>query len=99
MRARPSLVLACSDELGGFKQPCRSGVDGHDREAIHRAIVAAKAETGRPSLICCKTVIGKGSPNKAGSHEAHGAALGDKEIAATRAAIAKSLAGFFEAGK
>ena len=63
------------------------GVDGHDREAIHRAIVAAKAVTDRPSLICCKTVIGKGSPNKAGSHEAHGAALGDKEIAATRAAI------------
>ncbi|HEX8011156.1 MAG TPA: transketolase [Casimicrobiaceae bacterium] len=62
-------------------------VDGHDGEALHRAILAAKAVTGRPSLICCKTVIAKGSPNKAGTHEAHGAALGEKEIAATRAAI------------
>jgi transketolase len=62
-------------------------VDGHDSEAIDRAIVAAKAATDRPSIICCKTVIGKGSPNKAGSHDAHGAALGDKEIAATRANI------------
>jgi transketolase len=62
-------------------------VDGHDAEAVHRAIVAAKGERERPSLICCKTVIGKGSPNKAGSHEAHGAALGPKEVAATRAAI------------
>jgi transketolase len=62
-------------------------VDGHDGEAVHRAIVAAKAVVDRPSLICCKTVIAKGSPNKAGTHEAHGAALGDKEIAATRAAI------------
>src|SRR5439155_13579128 len=62
-------------------------IDGHDSEAMHRAIVAAKAVADRPSLICCKTVIAKGSPNKAGTHEAHGAALGDKEIAATRAAI------------
>ncbi len=62
-------------------------VDGHDVEAVDRAIVAAKAVTDRPSLICCKTVIGKGSPNKAGSHDAHGAALGEKEVAATRAAI------------
>ena len=62
-------------------------VDGHDSEAVHRAIVAARAITDRPSLICCKTVIAKGSPNKAGTHEAHGAALGDKEIAATRATI------------
>ena len=69
-------------------------VDGHDREAVHRAIVAAKAVADRPSLVCCKTVIGKGSPNKAGSHEAHGAALGDKEVAATRAAIGWSYAPF-----
>ena len=58
-------------------------IDGHDSEAVHRAIVAAKAAADRPSLICCKTVIAKGSPNKAGTHEAHGAALGDKEIAAS----------------
>ncbi|HEV2221333.1 MAG TPA: transketolase [Casimicrobiaceae bacterium] len=69
-------------------------VDGHDREAVHRAIVAAKAVTDRPSLLCCKTVIGNGSPNKAGSHEAHGAALGDKEVAATRTALDWSWAPF-----
>jgi transketolase len=63
------------------------GVDGHNVAAIDAAIRAAQAIADRPSLICCKTVIGKGSPNKAGSHDAHGAALGDKEVAATRAAI------------
>jgi len=62
-------------------------VDGHDSEAIDRAIVAAKAATARPSLICCKTVIGKGAPTKAGTHDSHGAPLGDKEVAATRAHI------------
>ena len=51
------------------------------------AIMAAKTVVDRPTLICCKTVIGKGSPNKAGTHEAHGAALGDKEVAATRHAL------------
>ena len=60
------------------------GVDGHDPQAIASAIERARADKSRPSLICCRTVIGKGSPNKAGSHEAHGAALGDKEVAATR---------------
>ncbi len=64
-----------------------AAVDGHDVDAVDRAIRAAKAVLDRPSLICCKTVIGKGSPNKAGSHDAHGAALGEKEVAATRAAI------------
>jgi transketolase len=59
-------------------------VDGHDVAAVDAAIVQARQATGKPSLICCKTVIAKGSPNKAGSHEAHGAALGDKEVAATR---------------
>jgi transketolase len=59
-------------------------VDGHSPEAIDAAIQAARAETGRPSLICCKTVIGRGSPNKAGTHDAHGAPLGEKEVAATR---------------
>ncbi len=62
-------------------------VDGHDVDAVDRAIAAAKAVTDRPSLVCCKTVIGKGSPNKAGSHDSHGAALGEKEVAATRAAL------------
>ncbi|MBI4294103.1 MAG: transketolase [Betaproteobacteria bacterium] len=62
-------------------------VDGHNPAAVERAIGEAKRELDRPSLVCCKTVIAKGSPNKEGSHDAHGAALGEKEIAATRAAI------------
>jgi transketolase len=64
-----------------------AGVDGHDSAAIDAAIAKAHAETRRPTLICCRTVIGKGSPNKAGSEASHGAALGDKEVAATREAI------------
>ena len=59
-------------------------VDGHDADAISAALDAAKAETGKPSLICTRTTIGFGSPNKAGSHDCHGAPLGDEEIAATR---------------
>jgi transketolase len=59
-------------------------VDGHDPAAIERAITAAKAETARPSLICCKTIIGWGSPNKQGTEATHGAALGEAEVAATR---------------
>jgi transketolase len=63
-------------------------VDGHDPEAVRAAILAAKAVTDKPSLICCKTVIAHGAPNLAGSHDAHGAALGDKEVAATRENLA-----------
>jgi transketolase len=59
-------------------------VNGHDPVAIEAAIEAAKQADGKPSMICCKTVIGMGSPNKADTHEVHGAALGDVEIAATR---------------
>ncbi len=59
-------------------------VNGHDPVAIESAIEAAKQVNGKPSMICCKTVIGMGSPNKAGTHEVHGAALGDVEVAATR---------------
>ena len=62
-------------------------VDGHDVDAVDAAIAAAHRVTDRPALICCKTVIGKGSPGKAGTADAHGAALGEKEIAATRAAL------------
>ena len=62
-------------------------VDGHDPEAIKSAIDNARAETGKPTLICCKTIIGKGSPNKQGSESCHGAPLGSDEIAATREAI------------
>jgi transketolase len=60
-------------------------VDGHDAAAVERAIQAAKAEHTRPSLICCKTIIGWGSPNKQGTEATHGAALGEAEVAATRA--------------
>ncbi|MBL8494514.1 MAG: transketolase [Rhodocyclaceae bacterium] len=59
-------------------------VNGHDPEAIHAAINAAKAQSAKPTLICCKTVIGLGAPNKQGGHDVHGAPLGDAEIAAAR---------------
>ncbi len=59
-------------------------VDGHDAAAVGRAIEAARAESARPTLICCKTVIGWGAPNKQGTEATHGAALGEAEVAATR---------------
>ncbi|HIF9369042.1 TPA: transketolase [Photobacterium damselae] len=59
-------------------------VDGHDAVAINAAIEEAKADTTRPTLICCKTIIGFGSPNKSGSHDCHGAPLGAEEIKAAR---------------
>jgi transketolase len=59
-------------------------VDGHDAEAIKAAVEQARSDADRPTLICCKTVIGKGSPNKQGSEATHGAALGVDEVAATR---------------
>ena len=63
------------------------GVDGHDPDAVDRAINEARSVIEKPSLICCKTRIGKGSPNKQGTGAAHGAALGDDEVAATRKAL------------
>ena len=62
-------------------------VDGHDADAVNKAIEAAKAETGKPSLICTRTTIGFGSPNLSGSHDCHGAPLGEEEIAKTREAL------------
>ena len=62
-------------------------VNGHNPAEIEAALSEAKTDTSKPTLICCKTIIGKGSPNMAGTDKVHGAALGDKEIAATRAAI------------
>jgi transketolase len=59
-------------------------VDGHDFDAIEKAITEAKSVTDKPTLICTKTIIGKGSPNKSGSHDCHGAALGEDEVALTR---------------
>ncbi len=62
-------------------------IDGHDGEAIKAAIEAAQAVTDKPSLLCCKTIIGWGSPNKQGKEECHGAPLGDDEIALVRQTI------------
>jgi len=62
-------------------------VDGHDAEALIKAIDLAKAMTDKPTLICCKTTIGFGSPNKAGTHACHGEALGQEEINLTKAAL------------
>ncbi len=62
-------------------------VDGHNAAAVDAALDEAKKDIWRPTLICCKTVIGKGAPNKQGGHEVHGAPLGDAEIAAARAAL------------
>ena len=62
-------------------------VDGHDPESIAAAINSAVNETGKPSLLCCRTVIGYGSPNKQGTSATHGAPLGDEEIAAARKAL------------
>ena len=68
-----------------------AGVDGHDTQAVDAAIAQAKAQgtlpDGRPTLICCRTVIGQGSPAKAGTHDVHGAPLGAAEVAATREAL------------
>jgi len=63
------------------------GVDGHDPVAIDKAILTATAQTDRPTLICCRTVIGKGSPRKANTGAVHGAPLGNEEVEATRANI------------
>jgi transketolase len=73
-------------------------VNGHDPMALDAAVRAARAQAvlpnGKPTLICCKTVIGMGSPNKAGTHDVHGAALGAAEVAATREALGWTAAAF-----
>ena len=61
-----------------------AGVDGHDPAALDKAIVEAKSVADKPTMICCKTTIGFGSPNKAGTHDCHGAPLGNDEIELTR---------------
>jgi transketolase len=62
-------------------------IDGHNPDAIEKAIQEAKKITDKPTMICCKTIIGKGSPNKSGSHDCHGAALGEDEVALVRKEI------------
>ncbi|MDH5361471.1 MAG: transketolase [Gammaproteobacteria bacterium] len=69
-------------------------VDGHDPAAIAKAVEMAKAMTDKPTMICCKTTIGFGSPNKAGSHACHGAPLGEEEINLTKAALGWDHAAF-----
>jgi transketolase len=69
-------------------------VDGHDSRAVAAAFEEALANTGKPTIICCKTIIGKGSATKAGTHDVHGAALGEKEVAATRAMLGWKYAPF-----
>src|SRR6476620_6268108 len=64
-----------------------ANVDGHDVDAVDAALAAGKRETSRPTLICCKTIIGKGAPTKAGTADTHGAALGEREVEATRRAL------------
>ncbi|WP_029990916.1 transketolase [Tatumella ptyseos] len=70
------------------------GIDGHDHDAIRRAVEEARSVTDKPSLLICKTTIGFGSPNKAGTHDAHGAPLGDEEIALTRKQLGWNYAPF-----
>ncbi len=69
-------------------------IDGHNPEAIRQAIIDARADTRRPTLICCKTVIGFGSPNRAGTAKVHGEALGEAEIAAARQMLQWPYAAF-----
>jgi transketolase len=71
-----------------------ANVDGHDVDAVSAAIAAAKADRDRPTLICCKTTIGKGAPTKGGTADTHGAALGEREVAATREALGWTHAPF-----
>ncbi|MDH4093841.1 MAG: transketolase [Betaproteobacteria bacterium] len=73
--------------FAGYGWQVIAGVDGHDIEAVDKALKKAKREKTRPTLICAKTVIAKGAPKKANTGAAHGAPLGAEEIAATRAAI------------
>jgi transketolase len=69
-------------------------IDGHDPNAIDAALTVAIAESARPSLLCCKTVIGRGAPTKQGHHDTHGAPLGAEEVARARAELSWSYAPF-----
>ncbi|WP_372378064.1 transketolase [Vibrio natriegens] len=70
------------------------GIDGHDPEAVNAAVIEAKSVTDKPSLLCCKTIIGFGSPNKQDSHDCHGSALGADEVALVRKELNWSHAPF-----
>ena len=75
------------------------GVDGHDPEAVDAAVREAKSVTDKPSLLCCKTIIGFGSPNKANSHDCHGSALGADEVALVRERLQWPYAPFESPGE
>jgi transketolase len=70
-------------------------IDGHDHEQIREALRKATEQTDRPNLICCRTTIGKGSPNKANTHDVHGAPLGKDELALTKQALGLPATDFF----
>ena len=72
------------ERFAAFGWQVMSGIDGHDVQAVDEAIHKAKSDSSRPTLICCKTVIGKGAPKRAGTAKAHGEALGAEEVEATR---------------
>lgn len=90
--------LATSEDVGARFLAQGWGVqsvDGHDAGALRKALACATAATDRPQLICCRTVIGKGSPNKANTHDVHGAPLGVGEVAATKKALGLPAEDFF----
>ncbi|HEX6810218.1 MAG TPA: transketolase [Planctomycetota bacterium] len=74
-------------------------IDGHDQDQVRKALQNAVATTDRPQLICCRTTIGKGSPNKSNTHEVHGAPLGKDEVALTKKALGLPPDDFFVDGK
>ena len=92
----PTSLSTSMDQIARFKAAGWNAisVDGHDHEAIADALTAARV-SDRPTLIACRTLIGKGAPNLQGSEKTHGAPLGDKEIAATRENIGWSYPSFF----
>ncbi|MFV4767964.1 transketolase [Citrobacter portucalensis] len=73
-----------AERFSAYKWHVIGDIDGHDASAIERALEQARSVTDKPSMLICKTTIGFGAPNKAGSHDCHGAPLGESEVAATR---------------
>lgn len=92
--------LATSEHIGKRFEAAGWSVqhcDGHDVDQVRKALAGATAATGKPQLICCQTTIGKGSPNKANTHDVHGAPLGKDEVAATKRALGLPAQDFYVA--